>query len=227
MAEVVISTARTTPITTANATGTGPDSIRLANGGGIVVASGSAVTVNSSNNFEATVGSGITMTESASGSTGLLIEGGNTSNITIAGAIAVTDDVDPADDLDTDNDGTPDGPFASGTDRAGIRLVGASPLTGNIILTDTASIAVDGNESYGILLGAGLNGKLVSQANITTIGNNSYGIRTTGDRDRTAVFATDRDGAGDLDRAGDVAGRADAVAVVPGHRDVGLGDELA
>ena len=181
MAEVVISTARTTPITTANATGTGPDSIRLANGGGIVVASGSAVTVNSSNNFEATVGSGITMTESASGSTGLLIEGGNTSNITIAGAIAVTDDIDPAEDLDTDNDGTPDGPFANGTDRAGIRLVGASPLTGNIILTDTASIAVDGNESYGILLGAGLNGKLVSQANITTIGNNSYGIRTTGD----------------------------------------------
>ncbi|RZJ42445.1 MAG: autotransporter outer membrane beta-barrel domain-containing protein, partial [Brevundimonas sp.] len=124
---------------------------------------------------------GITMSESASGSTALLIQGGNTSNITLAGSLTASDDIDPEDDLDTDNDGTADGPFANGTDRAGIRLVGATPLTGNIILQDTASVSVDGNESYGILLGAGLNGKLVSQANITVIGNNSYGIRTTGD----------------------------------------------
>ena len=43
-AEVVINTSRTTPITTANATGSGPDSIRFASGGNVNVTSGVAVT---------------------------------------------------------------------------------------------------------------------------------------------------------------------------------------
>ncbi len=51
MAEVVISTTRTTPITTANATGSGADSIRMLSGGNIVLNSGVGVTVNSSHNF--------------------------------------------------------------------------------------------------------------------------------------------------------------------------------
>ena len=73
MAEVVISTARTTPITTANATGSGPDSIRMASGGSIAINSGVAVTVNSSHGFDMDSGSSITMANAANGATAVLV----------------------------------------------------------------------------------------------------------------------------------------------------------
>ena len=181
MAEVVISTARTTPITTANATGSGPDSIRMASGGSIAVNSGVAVTVNSSHGFDMDAGSSITMAKAANGATGLLVNGGNTANITIGGAISVNDDITSETDIDADNDGDGDGPFANGSGRYGVRLAGAAPLTGNVVVEGPAAISVDGNASYGIALEAPLTGNFDMLGRVTVTGDDSYGVRVLGD----------------------------------------------
>ena len=180
MAEVVISTARTTPITTANATGSGPDIIRMATGGSITLNSGVGVTVNSSHNFNMEAGS-IVINNAPAGSTGVLIEGGNTATITIAGSISLLEDKASDADRDTDKDGDLDGPFATGSDRYGVRLAGAAPLTGDILVNAGAQIRVDGNNSYGISLEAPLNGRFDMFGAVGVIGEDSYGVRVTGD----------------------------------------------
>ena len=189
MAEVVISTARTTPITTANATGSGPDNIRLASAGAINLTSGVAVTVNSSHDFDMDSGSSIGMVNTASGSTGVLINGGNTADITIGGSIGLTDDITSTTDRDTDNDGDDDGDFANGTDRYGVRLTGAAPLVGNILVESTGEIGVDGNNSYGISLEAPLTGDFHMLGAVELTGNDGYGIRVQGDVSGDVVLA--------------------------------------
>ena len=181
MAEVVISTARTTPITTANATGSGPDSIRMATGGSITINTGVAVTVNSSHNFNLESGSSIAMSNTADGSIGVLVQGGNTANVTIAGSIGLGDNIANDADLDTDNDGDGDGAFANGTGRYGLRLTGAAPLTGNIIVRRGGQIVVEGNESYALSLEAPLTGDFEMLGSLQVTGDDSYGLRTTGD----------------------------------------------
>mgnify|MGYP001098133595 CR=1 FL=1 len=181
MAEVVISNARTTPITTANATGSGPDSIRMTNGGTITVTSGAAITVNSSHNVNIEAGAVVTMANSADGSTGLLVNGGNSADITVTGGISVLDDITSSTDLDTDNDGDADGPWARGSNRYGIRVVGPAALDGDITVGRGGSILVAGNDSAGISIEAPLAGNLDVFGNVNIRGDNSYGIRTTGD----------------------------------------------
>jgi hypothetical protein len=209
MAEVVISTSRTTPITTANATGSGPDSIRFTTGGTIILNSGVAVTVNSSHNFTMEGGT-ISIDNAPPGATGVLIEGGNTSNINISGTITLLDDILTDTDTDTDNDGDIDGPFAKGTDQYGVRLAGAAPLTGDITVNSGAQIAVDGNNSYGVSLEAALNGTFDMFGTLQVTGDDSYGIRVTGDVSgdvRTGGSITARGpGSTALSVEGDVAG---------------------
>lgn len=208
MAEVVISTARTTPITTANATGSGPDSIRMTTTGSIVINSGVAVTVNSSHNFTME-GGGITIDKSPAGATGVLIQGGNTSNINIIGTISLLDDIVTETDTDTDNDGDIDGPFAHGSDRYGVRLAGAAPLVGNIIVGAGGQIGVDGNDSYGILLEAPLTGRFDMLGAVTVTGDDSYGVRVLGDV------------SGDVRLAGTIAARGPGSTAVSIEGDVG------
>ncbi len=179
-AEVIISSTRDTPITTANATGSGPDSIRLQTGGTITLNNGVAVRVNSSHDFTM-AGGGISINNGGPGSTGVLIEGGNTADIDITGNIAVLDDITTDTDVDVDDDGDGDGPFANGTERYGVRLVGASPLNGDIKVNQGSQIAVDGNNSYGIRLEAGLNGTFDMFGNVLVVGNDTYGVRVEGD----------------------------------------------
>lgn len=178
MAEVVISTARTSPITTANATGTGADSIRIASGGAINVNTGAAVTVNSSHGVDIDSGGRITMENAASGATAILANGGNTANITVGGSIAISDNI--SGETDTDKDGDPDGPWAAGSDRYGVRVVGAAPLTGNVLIENGASITVEGVNSAAISIEAPLVGDLTSLGSLSVVGDNSFGVRTTG-----------------------------------------------
>lgn len=177
-AQVVISNARTTPITTANATGTGPDSIRLASGGSVAVTSGTAVTVNSSHDVFVDAGSTISMANAANGATGILVQGGFASSLSIGGTIQITDDIETY--TDTDNDGDLDGPFASGSGRYGVRLAGGAPVTGDIFVQQGGSILVEGNQSYGIAVETDLIGRLQSVGDIRVVGDNSVGVRTTG-----------------------------------------------
>ena len=208
LAEVVISTARTTPITTLNATGSGPDSIRIASGGSIVLNSGVAVTVNSSHNFSLDGGS-ITIDNAPPGATGVLIEGGNTANINIAGNITLLDNIVTETDTDTDNDGDIDGPFANGSDRYGVRLTGAAPLVGDIDVAAGAQIFVDGANSYGISLEAPLTGNFDMLGTVTTTGADSYGVRVTGDV------------SGDVRTAGNITARGPGSTALAVEGDVG------
>jgi hypothetical protein len=179
-AEIVISTARTTPIQTANATGTAADNIRFASGGSVALASGVAVTVNSNNSVDLDSGSSITMDKSADGSTGILVNGGNTGSVTVGGSVTVNDTLETADIKDTDGDGDLDGPFATGSNRYGVRVAGAAPFVGNILVESTGVITVEGNNSYGVSVESPLTGKLQSFGTLRVTGADSAGIRTTG-----------------------------------------------
>ena len=174
-AQTVISNERTTPIATATANNGSPDSIRIGNGGVIRLGSGVAITVNSSNNVTIDAAGRIVMENAADGSTGILINGGYTTDVTHGGQILVTDSFTAT---DTDNDGDLDGAFATGTGRFGIRAVGPGAVDGDI--TSTGSITVEGNNSAGISVETGLNGNLISTGALTILGDNSYGIRVTG-----------------------------------------------
>lgn len=176
-AQVSIDTTRTTPITTSNATGSGPANIFIVNGGMISLTSGTAVTIDSNHTFELYERGSISLVNSASGSTGILVQAGNTTTLTIAGTIAVTDTHEPE---DTDKDGDNDGPFATGTDRYGIRFAGAGAVTGNLSLLTSSTILVEGNESFGISVESDLIGNLVSQGTIRVVGDNSMAVRSLG-----------------------------------------------
>ena len=180
-AQQVISTARTTPIATATATGTAPDSVRIASGGSVAVTSGAAVTLNSSHTVDIDNGGSVTMTNAADGATGVLANGGNSGSVLVGGAINITDSINQADYKDADSDGDLDGPFAAGTDRYGVRVVGATPLTGDVRIESGGAISVEGNQSGGVYVGAPLNGSLQNLGTITVLGDGSYGVRTVGD----------------------------------------------
>ena len=185
-AQVAIDSSRTTPITTANPAGNGPDDIIITSGGTIILASGTAVTVNSSNDFSINAGGNITMSNTASGSTAILIEGGNTTDITVAGSIIVGDDM--AESTDADGDGDLDGPFATGSNRFGIRLDGAGAMSGNVVLQNGATMLVEGNDSFGISLESDLIGNLTSHGTIRVIGDNSMAVRALGTIDGTVYL---------------------------------------
>ena len=179
MAEVVITTVRTTPITTANATETGTaDTIRISGSGGISLASGTAVTVNSNHNFTMEGTSSITMSPAADGATAVLVNAGVTSDVTIGATISIVDTIETY--PDTDNDGDIDGPWATGTGRYGIRYAAGAPVTGNLVISTLGSIGVDGNNSYAISIESGLIGNIQSQGNVRVFGDNSVAVRTQG-----------------------------------------------
>jgi len=178
MAEVVISTARTAPIATSNATGSGPDDIRIASGGAINVISGVAATIDTGRNLTIDTGGAINMNPAADGATGVLVNPGITSNLLINGSISVNDTI--GEYPDTDADGDIDGPWATGTGRYGIRYAAGAPVTGNLTIGSSGLINVDGNNSYGISIESGLVGRLQTQGTIRTFGDNSIGVRTLG-----------------------------------------------
>jgi len=175
-AEVVVSTSRTTPILTSNATGTAADNIRFTNGGGTNLKSGTAITIDSNNNVTTENGSLVNIENAADHSIGLQINGGVSTVVSIGGQILVSDDI--TEYPDTNKDGNLDGPFANGTDRYGIRLVGTQPVTGTVQIETSGVVRVEGNESYGISVESGLKGNLNNFGAITVVGNNSVGVRT-------------------------------------------------
>lgn len=223
-AEVVISTARTTPIQTSNATGTGPDTIRLANGGSIAVTSGAAITLNSSHIVDLDTGSAITMANAADGATGILANGGNTGNVIVGGAINITDSLNNEEGRDTDGDGDLDGPFAVGTNRHGVRVTGGSPFIGDVRIESTGAITVEGNQSYGVRVESDLQGDLQNLGSVNVLGDESYAIRAQGDINGDVeilgtVTARGEDATG-VSLEGDVAGavKLQGVVNVTGYR---------
>ena len=111
--------------------------------------------------------------------TAVLLEGGANRSYTQTGSISITEDFTPE---DTDDDVFTDGGVAEGSGRTGILISGASPFQGNIELTETASILVEGNDSYGInlantpMMTEGLTGNLTTNGSIAVTGDRSTGV---------------------------------------------------
>lgn len=176
-AEVVVSTTRTTPIQTSNATGTAADNIRFASGGGTSLASGTAVTVDSNNTLTIDSGANVNIQNAADNSIGVLVNGGTATTILINGQVLVADSLTSY--PDTDSDGDIDGPWAVGTNRYGVRLAGAGSVTGNVTNNTSGVIQVDGNNSYGLAVDTNLVGNLNNFGTINVLGDNSVAVRTT------------------------------------------------
>jgi hypothetical protein len=164
-----ITNARTTPLRTSTVKAGAPDSITITSTGSVVVTSGTAVTQDSnhavSNKGAITIGN-------ANGAIGIASEAGTTGAIENTGTITVDE---PYTATDTDNDGDIDGPFALGSNRFGIRTLGAH--TGNISNVGTGTISVEGNDSAGIWLGGALTGDLVNNGTIKVLGDRTVGLQ--------------------------------------------------
>jgi hypothetical protein len=169
-AQSTISTAITTPVKTSTANNGAPSDVSITSAGSVTVTSGTAVTIDSNN---AVSNAGAISITNADNSTGIGTVAGGSGTINNTGTITVSETYTPT---DTDNDGDLDGPFASGTGRAGIRTGGA--FTGSITNALGATIKVQGNNSYGILLNGPLTGNLSTDGTITVTGDNSAGVKT-------------------------------------------------
>ncbi|MBL8543612.1 MAG: autotransporter domain-containing protein [Hyphomonadaceae bacterium] len=171
--DVTISTATTTPVSTSDPNAAAPvaaGDVTVANGGSITVTAGqTAVTVDSSNDVTVASGGSLAST-GANGTTGILILGGATGNISNAGTISLLEDYTRT---DSDSDGDPDGAFAQGSSRFGIVLQSGA-LTGDI--SNSGTISVEGNGSGGIALNGLLTGNFSHTGSIAVTGDNSTGV---------------------------------------------------
>jgi hypothetical protein len=162
-AETTISTAVTTPVLT-----NGTD-IHITTTGSVKPTGGAAVTINTSN---AVKNEGTIAIKGANGAAGILANTNLTGDITNSGPITIDEDFTAT---DTDKDGDLDGPFAQGSDRFGIHVLGGGTYAGNIV--NSGPITVEGNNSAGIAVDSALTGSLTSTGKISVLGNNSVGIR--------------------------------------------------
>ncbi len=207
-AETVVNTARTTPIATGSAgTNGAADDVKIDTAGSIkLTASGALVTLNSNNKV---ANSGTLSTQGVNDSTAILINGGTTGSVTNTGTITLDEDYTPT---DTDSDGDVDGLFAQGSNRYGIRLTGPGAFTGDILnqgsiviegnnsaaislesalngnltlgntTTTTTTIAVTGNNSYGVRVAAPVSGKVsMTAGSISVLGQNATGFAVDSD----------------------------------------------
>ena len=172
-AETTINSSITTPVKTSTAgSGSTADDVKLDTGGTITLktADARAITIDSNNKLN--VAGTIDMSASADGATAVYIDGGHTSGLTVSGKITVTDNYTPS-DTDSPTDGITDGPFAQGVNRYGIHSVGTTPFTGDVTLTSTGNIQVEGNDSYGVRFENALTGNVSSDSAVSVTGTNA------------------------------------------------------
>ena len=176
-AETVISTAVTTPQST-SASG----DIKVSSTGSVKPATGAAVTLNTNNYVR---NEGTIQVTGANDSTGILANSGLTGEITNSGTITIDENYTPT---DTDTDGDIDGPFAQGSNRFGIRVLGPGTFTGNIS-HNGGTIKVEGNNSGGLVVDSALAGNLNVSGNVKILGDNSVGVKG-GDVSGDVIFRT-------------------------------------
>lgn len=167
-AQTTISSDTTAPLLTSK---TGD--LTIASGGTVKPASGVAVTIDSNN---AVTNSGVIQFQNVNNTTGVLILGGHTGSLTNNNTI----EVDDTSTTTTDSNGIVHGPFASGTGRYGVRVVGPGAFTGSITNALGAVMTVKGDNSYGISVDTDMTGSIGQLGALTIQGTNSIGIRSTG-----------------------------------------------
>lgn len=150
-----ISTATSTPVATATATNGAPDDVDVTSGGSIgLTAAGVGVTLNSNNlvTVEGQIGS-----TAIDNTVGIQVQGGHTGSVTNSGSLVLTDNFTPATD---NNTGLLLLPFAQGTNRIAIQVVGPGVFTGSI--TNIGTITVHGDNSFGVDIAAPITGNYQS-----------------------------------------------------------------
>ncbi|HWK36698.1 MAG TPA: autotransporter domain-containing protein [Sphingomonas sp.] len=168
VAQTTVDTNRTDPVRTSTIKNGAPDAIRITSTGSVKPATGTAVTVDSTH---AVTNEGTIQITNADSATGIGATADTGGGITNSGTITIDETYAPT---DTDNDGDLDGPFAIGSDRAGIRTQGA--YAGNIVNAATGVITVEGNDSAGIRLGGPLTGNLTHDGKTNVIGDHAVGV---------------------------------------------------
>lgn len=171
IAQVSISTATTAPVATATVNSGAPADIVITNTGSITLgtAGQTGVTVNSNNNVTT---SGVISSNNLDGTTGILIQPGFGSTVTVRSSITLTEDYTPT---DTDSDGDTDGPLAQGSNRFGIRVAPGGAANGTINLKG-GTINVEGNNSAGISIESAFNGRVIVDAAVAVVGDNARGV---------------------------------------------------
>ena len=155
---VTISTATTNPVATGTASNGAPADVTLATGGSVIVASGTAVTINSAN----TLTNGTTITSNgASSTTAVLVDVGNG----LSGASLV-------------NNGAINVAGTGGSGNIGIWVNGSGLFTGSIDGNASGSISVAGTESTGVLIATPMAGNITLRS-INLAGANSEGFANT------------------------------------------------
>ncbi|HVY02693.1 MAG TPA: autotransporter domain-containing protein, partial [Caulobacterales bacterium] len=174
LAETLISTATTAPVQTSTAN----DDLRIDSGGSIKpTASGPAVTLNSD---DSVTNQGAIAFNNVDNATGILVDASaaaRAGDVTNSGTINLIEDYTSS---DSDGDGDPDGAYAQGGGRFGVRVSGANMFTGDIVQDSAGSIAIEGNNSAGVEIDGPMTGDLKIGGGLSILGDNSYGIRTTG-----------------------------------------------
>lgn len=168
-AETTISTATNGPVRTSTVKSGTPDDILISSAGTVTGNAGGGVIIDSNHKLN---NQGTIQISNVSNVAGVDVAAGVTSGITVSGKITVDEAFTPT---DADNDGDLDGPFATGSNRFGIRTNGA--MTGNILITSTGVITIEGNNSAGILLGGPLTGNFTHDGKTSVLGNNSVGVQ--------------------------------------------------
>ncbi len=172
-----VSSGLSAPIATATASDGAADNIDIASGGSVTVTGTTpAVTQNSANalSIEGSVTlKDVTTSTSTTPATGVLIQNGTT--FTNAGTISNTASYTASDSVN--GDGVVEAPFAQGSYRIGVHGTGGTGLTG--LFTNSGTITVQGNNSYGVLLENPFAG-LTDSGTITLTGDNGVALKTTG-----------------------------------------------
>jgi len=204
-AQITISDATTAPVET-----DGQDLTIDTAGSVTITTPGPAVTLNSDN---AVSNAGTIEITDIDNATAVSLEGGANRSFTNSGAINVTEDFTPE---DSDGDNIVDGPFAQGSGRTGILISGASPFEGNVELTSTSVVNVEGTDSFGINLAntpmaiEGLTGNLTNDGSISVLGDRGTGINiasdVTGDVINNGNITTQGSASEGIDIAGDIQG---------------------
>ena len=173
-AQTDVTTSTTTPLQTATAASGAPGNIVIETAGSISsTAAGPLITLNSNNTV---LNAGSLSTSEVNDSTGVLIQGGVTGTLVNSGTISIVSSLTPTDD---NNDGNADGPFASGQNRFGVRVVGPGTYTGPITLAAGGSVLVSGNDSAALSIETSMVGDLLQNGTINATGDRVYGIHLT------------------------------------------------
>ena len=142
LAATTISGAQTTPENTSTANNGQPDDVTIT--GSVTVTTPVAVTIDSNNTVS---NSGSISISDVDNSTDVLIQGGHTGALVNNSTITNSESYTPT---TNSTNGFPDGAYAQGTGRYGVRVTGSSPFVGSLSNVAGATISVNGNNSFGV-----------------------------------------------------------------------------